>query len=270
MAERDARAIFVVSDGTGRTCKHVLLAALVQYPNEDVNLVTRPDIRTAKKATAVVDEAAEADAVIFFSLVADETRQAIKKAAKERLVPFVDVLGQTLSALHTLFSQTHDMQPGLLYTKQKEYFDRVDAIDYTLKHDDGQRLDELDKANVVLVGVSRASKSSTCFYLAYRGVRAANVPLFHDREPPQELLDLDPNKVIGLTVNAHRLQSIREARLHILGAKDIDYYYDPRTVARELRAAIALMNGRGWRTIDVSYKAIEEVASEIISMIGVS
>ena len=144
----------------------------------------------------------------------------------------------------------------------------MDAIEYTLKHDDGQRPHELSAADVVLVGVSRASKSSTCFYLAYQGIRAANVPLIPGVPLPSQILRLPSSKVIGLRLNPARLLSVREARASHLHLPETDPYIDPRSVAREVLDADSLMDRRRWRSIDVSYLAIEEIAREVMSLRG--
>jgi regulator of PEP synthase PpsR (kinase-PPPase family) len=149
----------------------------------------------------------------------------------------------------------------------KERFDRIDSVEYTLHHDDGCAANELGDADVVLVGVSRSCKSTVCFYLGYSGVRAANVPLFIDAEPPPELLKIDPRRVIGLTTNPHRLRSVREARMRGWGMDVHDEYGDRRNIARELRAANELMEKHGWRCVDTSYKAIEEIAREVVGLL---
>jgi regulator of PEP synthase PpsR (kinase-PPPase family) len=155
-----------------------------------------------------------------------------------------------------------------LYTSNKAHFDRVDAVEYTLAHDDGCRPQDLAEADVVLVGVSRTAKSTTCFYLAYSGIRAANVPLFADCEPPPELLALDPRRVIGLTMNPSRLQSVREARLRGWKMDLSDVYARSEHIARELRAANEQMARHGWRCVDTSYKGIEEIAREVMQLLS--
>jgi regulator of PEP synthase PpsR (kinase-PPPase family) len=216
----------------------------------------------------IVAEAASLHAVIFYTLVSDDTREAIKSAAEKLLVPTVDVLGPAFSALHDLFKSAPRHTPGLLYASDRERFDRIEAIDYTLKHDDGQRPYELGEADVVLVGVSRSSKSSTCFYLAYAGVRAANVPLVPGVPPPRQLLALDPEKVIGLRINVMRLRTVREARAQRLGLDPTHEYVDKRDMAREVLEANKVMDSRGWRSIDVSYIAVEETAREVMTLRG--
>jgi hypothetical protein len=155
---------------------------------------------------------------------------------------------------------------GLSYELRKEQFDRIDAVDFTLAHDDGHRIEDLSRADVVLVGVSRVSKSVTCFYLASRGVRAANVPIVVGQDPPAELIRLDPRRVIGITMNANRLRKIREARLGNITHEDLPSYVDHSHIHEELWYAQSLMSQHRWRCIDVSYSATEEIAQEIIGM----
>lgn len=256
--------IFIVSDGTARTCEQVVRSALVQFENEDVELVIRSEIRNAAQAKNVVREAAEAGGIIFYTLVSERTKRAIRDGSHDYFVEAVDVLGPVFSGLNSIIHRRRRARPGLFYQSEREYFDRIDAIDYTLKHDDGQRLQELTMADVVLVGVSRASKSSTCFYLAYRGIRAANVPLLPHWGPTPELTKLDPRRVIGLTINARRLLALRQERMHTMGARRIDQYTDPETVADEVRSAHQQMARNEWRRIDVSFMAIEEIAKHVM------
>jgi regulator of PEP synthase PpsR (kinase-PPPase family) len=153
------------------------------------------------------------------------------------------------------------------YALQKKQLDLYDAVDFTLSHDDGAGLHEIDRADVVLVGASRTCKSVTCFYLAYRGLRAANVPLIPGCAPADEVLALDPHKVIGLTMNAQRLSRVREARVERLKAGNMERYVDTTDINVELREAARLMARNGWRCLDVSYLSVEEVAKEVQTML---
>lgn len=260
-------SIYVVSDGRGQTCSRVLQAALVQFEGHRLTIALESDVRTVERVRAIVEAAARTDAVVFYTLVEDATRRAILQAATRLGVPVVDVLGPVLSALHGLLKRDPQAEPGLLYASEREDFDRQEAIDYTLKHDDGLRPDELDQAHVVLVGVSRTAKSSTCFFLAYHGIKAANVPLLPGLPPPPQLLVLDPRKVIGLWVNPTRLLFVREARASTwkLG-RDIDYL-DAEKVSREVREVQSLMRKHRWRIIDASYMAVEEIARDVIRLL---
>jgi regulator of PEP synthase PpsR (kinase-PPPase family) len=269
MAREGPHTIYLVSDGTCRTCEAVVRAVLVQFRHLDFEsrVVKKAQVRRPETVAAIVEQAARDQGVIFYTLVYDRAREAIEQAARLHMVPTVDILGPVLVSLYDLFKTTHRPKPGILYRSNKAHYDRIDAVEYTLHHDDGCRSRELADADVVLVGVSRVCKSTTCFYLAYSGIRAANVPLFSDAEPPDELLQIDPQRVIGLTTNPYRLQSVREARLHGWGDETAHEYAERRAIAAELRAANEQMAKHGWRCIDTSYKAVEEIAREVIQLL---
>lgn len=260
----EIHTIYLLSDGTCRTCEQVVKAVLVQFDQISVRLIRKAQVRRPETVRNLIEKAAEEQALVFYTLVYDRARRAIQEAAREHLVPTVDLLGPVLTGLYDLFSRAPRAKPGILYNSDKERFDRIDAVEYTLHHDDGCGINELNDADVVLVGVSRSCKSTTCFYLGYSGVRAANVPLFADVDLPPELLKVDPRRVIGLTTNPHRLRSVREARMRGWGMDVRDEYGDRRNIARELRAANEVMEQHGWRCVDASYKAIEEIAREVM------
>lgn len=260
--------IFLVSDGTGRTCETVVRSVLVQFPEEQVRLVRKAGIRRPADVVDVVREAAAERALVFYTLVYDQARQAMKDAVREHLVPAVDLLEPVLVGLFDMFKPTRRARPGILHKSNEAYYDRIDAVEYTLGHDDGCRPHELGQADVVLVGVSRSSKSTTSFYLAYEGIRVANVPLVAGSPPPPELLKLDPRLVIALTVNPYRLQAVREARLKTWDMDPNSEYATKAFIAYELRAVNDLINRHGWQVIDVSYKAIEEIAREVKKLLA--
>ena len=266
MAKRKTPTILIVSDGRGETAAQVLRAAAVQFEDQSYRTVLRPGVRTLEDVEEIAREAVKLGAVIFYTLVGEETRRAMRKISGRHLVPTVDVLGPAFSALHDQFKKKRGATPDLLYARNRERLDRMTAFDFTLLHDDGQRPHELNRADVVIVGVSRASKSSTCFFLAFQGVRAANVPLVPGVAPPSQLLRLSPNRVVGLRVNVDRLAAIREARAQDLGLTDGAAYLDRRTIAREVIDANRLMDERGWHSLDVSYLAIEEISKEVMRL----
>jgi len=262
--------IMVVSDGRGETCSQLLRAALVQFEGHDEEIIVRPDVLTPDQVAAVVDEAAWRKATIFYTLVGKDTRRAMRRLAGEGFVSTVDVLGPAFTALHDVFHADPAATPGLFYTAERQRIDRQAAIDYTLKHDDGLRPYELGQADVVLVGISRVSKSTTCFYLAYHGIKAANVPLIGGRPPLPQLLTVDPTKVIGLRMNVTRLMAVREARAKHLGRIGTADYVAKREIAEEMLGAQQLMVRQGWRSFDVSYMAVEEIAREVMRLRGLA
>jgi regulator of PEP synthase PpsR (kinase-PPPase family) len=192
MTDKEPRTIYLLSDGTCRTCEAVVKAVLVQFDDTDVRVVRKANVRRPETVTELVRKAADEHAVVFYTLVYDKARAAIQETARELMVPTVDLLEPVMVALFDLFKHTPRRQPGILYKSNQDYYDRLDAVEFTIHHDDGLRIHELGEADIVLVGVSRASKSTTCFYLAYSGVRAANVPLFADQDVPPELLGIEP------------------------------------------------------------------------------
>jgi regulator of PEP synthase PpsR (kinase-PPPase family) len=215
----------------------------------------------------VAQAAAERSAPIFYTLVVAAPRKALAEAAAKAALPTVDLLEPVLATLGRLLDATPQRQAGLYYESQKEYFDRLVAVEYTLHHDDGQRPHELSKADVVLVGPSRVSKSATCFVLAYNGIRAANVPIVPGCPLPAEVLKLDSQRVIGLTMNADRLQRVREIRMQAMQMGEVETYTDRRAIVREIHEANALMKLHGWQAIDASYRSIEDTAGEVLRMI---
>ncbi|MDA1180394.1 MAG: kinase/pyrophosphorylase, partial [Planctomycetota bacterium] len=191
--------IVVVSGGTGRTGALVVNSALAQFRKPSVCVTNEPQIRKAAELRRVIRDAKRNNAVVCHTLVEPKLRSIAAQEAKASLVALVDILGPVVKLMADHLKVDPLSQPGLSYEVNKEQFDRMDAVDFTLAHDDGQRVGSLHKADVVLVGVSRVSKSVTCFFLAYRGIRAANVALTCATEPPPQLLKLDPARVVALT-----------------------------------------------------------------------
>jgi regulator of PEP synthase PpsR (kinase-PPPase family) len=261
--------IFIVSDGRGETAQSLLRSALVQFEGPEYESTVFRDVLSAARVREVLEQAAECHATVFYTLVADETRAAMLEGSNQLLVPAVDLVGPALSALFDLLKVRPAFEPGRLYKTDRDHIDRLDAVNYTLKHDDGQHPEGLADAQVVLVGVSRASKSSTAFFLGYHGIRAANVPLIPGLKPSAELTGLDPKIVIGLTINGRRLKTLREARAPYIGGHETERYVDEEAIREEIHYANQLMMRHNWRTVDVSYKAIEEVAKEVAALRGI-
>jgi hypothetical protein len=259
--------IIVLSGGTGHTADLVLKSALAQFPGNQVYIEYQTQIRSVRRAVAVAKRAAERGAVICHSLVVPKIRQAFEAEVRRLGVPCIDALGPALALLGERLGSVPRGRAGLLYELHHEQLDRMDAVDFTLAHDDGKRVRDLKQADVVLVGASRTSKSVTCFYLAYRGIRAANVPLIPGLPPPPELIKVNRQRVIGLTMNAAHLESIRQSRLDRITHQRVPNYASLREIQAELREIRELMSRHRWECIDISYKATEEVAELIIEMI---
>ena len=257
--------IFVLSDGTGQTGKRVLEAALVQF-DLPVMIIRIPHVRTVEQVNEVVADAVRSHSMIVYTLVSVELRQALHMAATERGVIAVDLLGGVLSKLQDFLHRTPWGRPGLLYQTDEGYFQRVDAMEFTVQHDDGQKVDDLGEADVVIVGPSRTSKTPVSFYLAYRGWKVANVPIVLGLEPQEELQGLDPRKIVGLTGDPERLSLIRRERLKNMGAA-ASSYADLEHIQQELRYSLRLCKRYRWPVLNVTGKAVEETANEIINLV---
>jgi regulator of PEP synthase PpsR (kinase-PPPase family) len=268
-SDRSARHVFVVSDATGRTAELVVRAALVQFQGADVQLTLRPHVRSAEAVRRVVEEAAGARGLIVHTVVSTALRNAILTEGRSRSVPTIDLLGPLLLRLEDLLRLQPMAKPGLFREMDQEYRRRFEVFEFAVKHDDGPDPRGLAQADVVLVGVSRTSKTPLSVFLAGRGLRTANVPVVHRLPLPAELFRLDPRKVVGLTIKADRLLELRRARLQQMETPPRFPYADPRQVWAELEYALRLFGQGGWPVVDVTDKSIEEVAAEILLLTGV-
>jgi regulator of PEP synthase PpsR (kinase-PPPase family) len=261
--ERNDMTVFVVSDGTGDTGSAAVRAAMIQFRHPWRLRVFR-DTRTISEVRRVVEQAEQANALVVFSLVEGEVVEALQREADGRGVVAVDLLGPLIMRVAQRLKVEPRHQPGLLHGFSEDYFDRVDAVEFAVRHDDGANLRTLHEADIVLTGVSRTSKTPLSMYLAQRGYKTGNVPLVTGIDPPKELLELDKRRVFGLTVDPATLLSVRTARLRSMRAPSSTDYTDPDQVMLELDRARKLFRRQGWQTVDVSGRAFEENASKII------
>jgi [pyruvate, water dikinase]-phosphate phosphotransferase / [pyruvate, water dikinase] kinase len=260
--------IFVVSDGTGRTAQQALDAALVQFPGAPVEIVVRPNVRTAKRARAVVAEAAKAGGFIVHTVVTDAVRDAILTAGRKRDVETIDLIGPLIARLSVALATSPSEKPGLFAQLNKSYFRRVETMDFAFRHDDGQRVEDLKKAEIVLLGVSRTFKTPLSIYLAFKGWFVANVPIILDQEPPSILEKLAPGRVFCLDTSPRQLAELRLVRHAYLGG-GVGDYADPECVRIELMYARQYYYRHpGWSIVNVTNKPIEEIATEILAVRG--
>ena len=255
--------VFVLSDGTGDTGSATVRAAMIQF-REHWRLRIFGGARTVSEVRRVLDEAEREDALVVFSLVEGEIVEFLLRDAERRGVATVDLLGPLIMKVAQRLHVEPRHQPGLLHGFSDDYFKRVEAVEFAVRHDDGANLSSLFEADIVLTGVSRTSKTPLSMYLAQRGYKAGNVPLIPGLDPPKELLDMNPRQVFGLTVEPSMLLSVRTARLRTMRAPSSTNYTDPDQVLLELDWARRLCRAKGWRVIDVSGRAVEENAAGII------
>jgi len=257
--------IFVVSDGTGETAADTVRAAMLQFSSR-WRMRKFADVRSAAQARGVIAEAAQSGALVVYTLVNHEAAQALRDLGAERGVPTVDLIGPLIRHIADHLHLEPRSEPGLLRGFSDEYFQRIEAVEFAVRHDDGANLHTLHQADIVLVGPSRTSKTPLSMYLAQRGYKTGNVPFVPGIEPPGELLEISPRKVFGLVVDPERLLTIRRHRVRQLGSVPAMAYADPEAVQRELASARRLFLQRHWRVVDISGRAVEENASRILGL----
>jgi len=260
--------IIVVSDGTGGTAKRALRAALTQFEGAEVEIIERPNIRTKKQVESVVKEAVKIKGFIVHTLVSNDAREAMLRIGRIYDISSFDLMGPLLERLSQRLSISPSMKPDLFRQLNEAYFRRVETMEFAFNHDDGLRPDELDKAEIVLVGVSRTFKTPLSIYLAIKGWCVANIPIILNMPLPEKLDRLPRGIVIGLRANPYRLAQLRKVReQHLLRATGD--YAKPEYVAKEMKYALHLFRMHpDWPVINVTSKPIEEIASEIIALSG--
>ncbi len=265
---RRAKHIWVISDGSGSTAERVLQASLVQFGKEKVKVERIPDVRTKEQIQEIVNSVAKKKGFLAYTLVTPELRREIATRANECNVPTVDLLGPLLTMLTTFLASSPESKPGLLGELNHHYFKRIDAIGYAVKHDDGRGLHDVRYADVIILGVSRTSKTPLSMYLAYnKGLLVANIPIIFGMDPPSELFKVDQRKIVGLTINPDLLVSLRQTRLAQLAHVDINYGKTEHVI-QELRYSHEIFRDNPkWPVIDITGKAIEEMANELCSLL---
>lgn len=267
-SDRKTRYIWVISDGSGSTAERVLQASLVQFGHENVKVERIPDVRTSEQIKRIVNTAAKRKGLVAYTLVSPQLRKEIATRANELSVPTVDLLGPLLTSLTTFLAAPPESKPGLLGELDHHYFKRIDAVGFTVKHDDGHGLHDLRKADVVIVGVSRTSKTPLSMYLAYnKGLLVANIPIILGLDPPVQLFKIDQKKVVGLTINPDLLISLRQTRLAQLAHADINYGEAQHVIEELTYSHQIFRENPKWSVINITGKAIEEMANEVCSLL---
>ena len=260
--------LHLVSDATGETINSVARACLVQFEGVEPTEHVWTLIRTPGQMVKVLAGIEANSGIVLFTLVNEQLRATLKEGCRRLQVPCISVLDPVIGALAGYLGLKSRGQPGRQHELDAEYFGRIDAMGFALSHDDGQASWNYEEADVILVGVSRSSKTPTCVYLANRGIKAANVPVVPGCPVPAELLAVKRPLIIGLTKDPTQLVQIRRTRLRLLPESEETDYVDPEVVKREVATARRLCADNGWPVIDVSRRSIEETAAAIIQMLA--
>lgn len=256
--------LHLVSDSTGETLEGLLQASLSQF--EDVNTIKHhwPLIRTSKQMDRILEDINEHHGLVLYTIVNEEIRDTLEKGCKEKGLPVLAIMDPLINLLGSYFGVAPKGQAGRQHALDDNYFARIEALDFTMAHDDGQLTEDLHMSNIILVGVSRTSKTPTSIYLANKGYKTANVPFVPNCPMPPELDDAKDNFVIGLTTSPDRLSQIRTNRLNSLNERGVTDYTEVDRIKDEVKLCRKYCGERGWQVLDVTRKSVEETAASII------
>lgn len=258
--------LHLVSDATGETLNSIAHAAIVQFENAEPVEHTWALVRTPRQIEKVLAEIEANPGIVMFTMVDNDIRALLQNGCRNLQVPCIPVLDGVMSALASFLGAAAINMPGIQHVMDADYFDRIAAMTFTLAHDDGQATANLREADIVLVGVSRTSKTPTSIYLANRGLKVANVPLVPNCPLPEELGQEMGGLVVGLTTSPERLVQIRRNRLLALRQDEETEYIDFEAVRDEVKSARRLFSARAWPVIDVTRRSIEETAAAILNL----
>lgn len=255
--------VYILSDSLGETADQVAKAALTQFDGDLFHVVRLPKVSTRGQLQGLVAGACHDGGVFLYTLAAPKLRDEMQRIATQLGVVAVDILGPAVTALETVSQVSPAWEAGLTRLTDRGYFERIEALEFAVNHDDGRNTELLHEAEIVLVGVSRTSKTPLSMYLAFKGYRVANIPLSIEMEPPPQLFEVDNRRIFGLVTDPELLVEIRKQRLVELGGY-ARRYADMDAVQRELDEARALMRRLGCIVIKTGGRAIEETAQEIL------
>ena len=264
------KTIYVLSDSTGETAERVIRAALSQFYDEDVRVLRLSKVGSTAEVQQAMSVAVHAPGLVVYTLVDPHLAEAVERVAEESGLITVDLLSPLIYNLSRYLGAPSREKPGLLHRIDTDYYRRVEAVNFTVKHDDGQETRYLHKADLVLVGVSRSSKTPLSMYLAHKGYKVANVPLVYGIDPPVELFEIDQSKIVGLLIDPKRLVEIRTSRLINMRQSPRGSYNDYHLIEEELAACRQLYRKHAeWFILNITNKSVEEAASEIMRRMDV-
>ncbi|HEX8302130.1 pyruvate, water dikinase regulatory protein [Sphingomonas sp.] len=258
--------LHLLSDSTGETLENIAKAALAQFDDVETLRHFWPMVRSEAHLERILAEIAQNPGLVIFTLVNSATRRTLESRCRAMGLPAIAPLDSVSHALSSLLGQEAKARPGRQHMLDAAYFARVDAIQFTIAHDDGIGWENWEEADIVLAGVSRSSKTPTSIYLANRGYKTANIPIVVESPPPAALYSLKHPLVVGLTTSADRLVAIRRNRLLSLNQSPETSYVDQDSVQREIAFARRMFADNGWPVIDVTRRSIEETAAAIIQL----
>lgn len=264
--------IHILSDSVGETGEQTAKAAVSQFGenHNDFEIKRHPYVTEKEHISSILNEAREENSLLVYTIVVDELKNFLDDEAKRYGIQTVDLMTPLVDSISQLTSLEPKKEAGIIRKLDEQYFKRVAAVEFAVKYDDGKDTRGIKKADIILLGISRTSKTPLSMFLAHRYLKVANVPLVPEMPPPDELFEIDPKKIIGLTTNPIKLNEVRQERLKSLGLSNSADYASIDRILKEIEYAENLMNRIGCPIIDVSNKAVEETASIISELLDLS
>lgn len=259
--------VYILSDSVGETAELVAKAAASQFNGNKVEIRRIPYVNDEETIRETVAEAKENGGIVVYTIITPGLRRLVKHMAEQAGVPQADIMGPVMSAFALVMPDEPKMEPGLVRKLDSQYFRRVDAIEFAVKYDDGKDPRGLKLADLVLVGISRTSKTPLSMYLANKQIKVANVPLVPEVQPPDELFEIGREKVVGLTIAPDQLFAIRKVRLLALGLRHQSSYASLDRILKELEFSEGIMKALGCPVFDVTNKAVEETAGQLLELL---
>ena len=265
---KNSHKIYLISDSTGETLDRIFLALKAQFDNFEYEINQFSFTRTETQIKKILEDAVKnKNSIILYTIVNSKLAKFLTEESIKKKIPCFGVLGDLILNFSKLLNQKASHQPSGQHVLNKEYYDRIEAIQFTMNHDDGKNIDDIEKADIILLGVSRTSKTPTSIYLANRGYKTLNIPLVNNKSIPENIKKLKfKSCIVGLVTEVDRLFDIRKNRLTSLKEKDNTEYINIKKIKKELENSKKIFKQNSWPTIDVTRKSVEETAASIIKI----
>ncbi|AZR73142.1 phosphoenolpyruvate synthase regulatory protein [Anoxybacter fermentans] len=262
---KDNPQVVIIADSTGETAETVMRAGLSQFGLKEVEIKKYTQIEEPEQIIKVIERYKNSNCLIAFTIILPELKETLKEEAKKYNLPIIDLIGPVIEKISHFLGITPQLKPGAYREVDQTYYQRIEAIEHAVRCDDGRDLRTLFKSDLVIIGVSRTSKTPLCMYLAYHGIKAGNLPLVPEVVPPKELFTFNPEKIFGLIIDPEELRKIRRERLKSMRLDYLADYAQLKRIYEELNYSRQIMEKIGCQIIDVTNKSIEETASEILT-----
>lgn len=261
-------AIYIISDSIGETGENIVKAALAQFDVENVDIKKIPYVHNKDYLKSIIDEASlKMNAILFYTIVDHDLIEYARKYSKEKNLESVDLIGPMIKKIKTKTGLEPIQESGIIRKMDEEYFKRVEAVEFAVKYDDGQDPTGVLKADLVILGISRTSKTPLSMYLANKNIKVCNIPLVPETKPPEEIYEIPSRRIIGLTNSPIEIIEIRESRLKALGLPKGSSYAKMERILEELEYADRIMKNIGCPIVDMTNKAVEDTAEIILSIL---